>query len=181
MANSKTELSQDVVYDILSSPRRRYVLYYLRTVDEPVEITELAKQVAAWENDTAVEDVTDQQHKRVYVSLYQTHIPRLESTQIVDYDKDTGKVALTVGETDIDDYLDHSEDQIPWQLIYLSLAVASALLVGLALSNIWIFSTVTMTTATVIMVVAFVVTAGIHTLRKRFNRGAIPTEQSRKF
>lgn len=181
MGNSKTELSQDIVYDILSSPRRRYVLYYLRTVEEPVEITELARQVAAWENDTTVDEITDQQHKRVYVSLYQTHIPRLESHQIVTYDKDSGRVALAVGETDIDDYLEQADDEIPWQLIYLSLAVASGLLVGLALSNVWIFSSFTMTTATVIVVLTFVITAGIHTLLKRFNRQVIPTELSGKY
>lgn len=181
MDNNKTELSQDTVYDILSSPRRRYVLHYLRTVDEPVEITELAKHVAAWENETSVDEITDRQQKRVYVSLYQTHIPRLESTQIITYDKDSGKVALSAGNTNIDEYLEGADDGLPWQLIYLSLAGLSTLLFGLALSNIWIFSSFTMTMATVIMVVAFVTTAVIHTMVERFHRGVIPTELSDKF
>jgi len=72
MGTSESALSQDVVFDILSSSRRRYVLYRLREAEGPVELTELAEQVAAWENDTETDQITEQERKRVYVSLYQT-------------------------------------------------------------------------------------------------------------
>ena len=91
MSSSNTEqLSRDEVYDILSNARRRFVIYFLRDRREPVELSELSDRVAAWENDVPVEELTDQQVKRVYVSLYQTHIPKLEDTGIVEYDSDSG-------------------------------------------------------------------------------------------
>ncbi|UIP01328.1 hypothetical protein Hbl1158_15560 (plasmid) [Halobaculum sp. CBA1158] len=126
-------LSRDEVYDILSNARRRFVIYYLRDRGEPVKLGELSDRVAAWENDVPVEELTDQQVKRVYVSLYQTHIPKLEDTGIVEYDADTGVVRLTSQVSDLDAYLpDEDEGSIPWQGIYLTLAVVGLAVYGVA-------------------------------------------------
>ena len=59
MAHEQEELSQDLVSDILSSPRRRCVLYCLRETGGPVPLNELSGEVAAWENNRPVEDLTD--------------------------------------------------------------------------------------------------------------------------
>jgi DNA-binding transcriptional ArsR family regulator len=48
MTSGNNDLSQDVIFDILSSPRRRYVLYYLRKEGGPIDLTQLAERVAAW-------------------------------------------------------------------------------------------------------------------------------------
>ncbi|ELY37377.1 hypothetical protein C498_00795 [Haloferax volcanii DS2] len=50
--------------------------------------------VAARENGTAIEDVTDEERQRVYISLYQTHLPKLESAGLVDYDEEERSVEL---------------------------------------------------------------------------------------
>lgn len=105
MSTDETELSQDVIFDVLSSSRRRYVLYYLSQRDEPVELPSLAEEVAAWETETAVEDLSSQERKRVYVSLYQTHIPKLEEVGLVDYDQDSGDVDLTERSSQIQSFL----------------------------------------------------------------------------
>jgi len=57
MSGGDTGLTQDVLFDILSSTRRRYVLHVLKTEGE-MELTELAEYVAARENDTGIEDLT---------------------------------------------------------------------------------------------------------------------------
>lgn len=122
-------LTQDTVYDLLSNARRRFVLSYLRSREEPIELSELSRRVAAWENETDVDDLTDQQVKRVYVSLYQTHIPKLDDSGLIDYDKDTGEVELTSSVEKLDTYLpEHGDDRIPWQFVYAGVAAA-----GLAL------------------------------------------------
>lgn len=176
MGSSESELSQDVVFDILSSPRRRYVLYYLRTTDEPVKLTDLAEQVAAWENDTEPEDITEQERKRVYVSLYQTHIPRLDEAGIIDYDKESGDIALAEDATNIDEYLSSPEETLPWQQIYLALAAASAVFLGLTALDVAFFAAVSETLVAAVIVVAFVITAVAHSI-VRLSRGrSVPNE-----
>ena len=123
----ESQLSQDTVFDILSNSRRRYVLYYLRQESEPIQLVDLAEHVAAWENETDVESLREQERKRVYVSLYQTHIPKLADTGLVKYDKEAGTVALTERRSTIDKHLSETEDDIPWQLIYLSEAIIGTL------------------------------------------------------
>jgi len=122
-------LTQDEVYDLLSNARRRFVISYLRRRREPVDIMHLSEAVAAWENDVDADALTDQQTKRVYVSLYQTHLPKLDDAGIVEYDRDSGAVALADAVDELDTYLPNgSDDEIPWQMLYLALAAVGLLL-----------------------------------------------------
>jgi DNA-binding transcriptional ArsR family regulator len=121
--DSDPQLSQDLVFDLLSSPRRRMVLYYLRRYGEASTVTELAEEIAALEYDVDVEELSRQQQKRVYVSLYQTHVPKLAEAGVVDYDKDTGEVTLTDRARAVDIYLTpRKTPDYPWHYHYLVLA-----------------------------------------------------------
>jgi DNA-binding transcriptional ArsR family regulator len=128
------ELSRDLIFDLLSSPRRRMALYYLRERGGSSTVTELAEDIASLEYEVPVEELSRQQRKRVYVSLYQTHIPKLDEAGIVEYDDDTSEVTLTDRARRIDTYLSADEgDSYPWHYHYLALAVLSAgLFVGAA-------------------------------------------------
>lgn len=130
------KLSRDRLFDLLSSPRRRYVLYYLREKGGPIELTDLAEKLAAWQDDTPLEDVSPQARKRMYVSLYQTHIPRLEEAGLITYNPDSGEISLVEGRSSVDRYLDDSEDERPWYWYYLGLATANAGLLGAVLVGI---------------------------------------------
>lgn len=176
MGTSESRLSQDVVFDILSSPRRRYVLYYLRTTDEPVKLTALAEQVAAWENDTAAEKITEQERKRVYVSLYQTHIPRLDEVGVIQYDQDSGEIELSDDAHSIDDYLVSSDDEFAWQQFYLLLAGVSAIFLGLTFFSVSVFAAVSETVAAGLIIAAFIGTALVHYVNQRLQERAIPSE-----
>lgn len=176
MGQEQDKLTQDLVFDILSSPRRRYVLYYLRKSAGPVELNDLAEQVAAWENQTAVDDLSDQERKRVYVSLYQTHIPKLDSVGIVDYDQQSGLVELTDRVHRIDDYLTETSSPIPWQQFYLALAVASGVLLGLVWLDIWFFSLIPVVVVGVVITTGFTIAATAHYLYWRSQRRQVPNE-----
>lgn len=169
-------LSQDDVFELLSSPRRRYVLYLLRYADEPVELTELAEQVAAWENETDVEKITEQERKRVYVSLYQTHVPRLDEAGVVDYDKDSGIVGLQPNAEKMDTYLDSSDDDFPWQWVYLTLAVVSSVLLVLAVSDVAIFEALSESFVAAVIIGSFVLTAIAHAIYRVRGKDTIPSE-----
>jgi len=176
MVSTDQTLSQDVVFELLSSPRRRYVLYLLRDADEPVELTTLAEHVAAWENDTSVDDITEQERKRVYVSLYQTHIPRLDDANVVNYDKESGLVSLATDAKEIDSYLDSSEEDVQWEWIYLVLAGLGALALGLTVLEAPLFAALSVSAVAGVVIGFFVVTAIVHTLYRLREGQNIPTE-----
>ncbi len=180
MEATDTSLSQDVVFELLSSPRRRYILYYLRQSDEPVELTTLAEQVAAWENETDVDDITEQERKRVYVSLYQTHIPRLDEAGVIEYDKDSGMVSAAGQAREIDTYLDSTEETISWQWGYLVLAVVSAAVLGLTVAEVGFFAELPESVVAVAILVAFTITALAHTVYRRMQKRSIPEELNQR-
>jgi hypothetical protein len=180
MSAEEDTLTQDVVFDILSSARRRYVLYLLRQSDSPIELTTLAEQVAAWENDTTVEELNKQQRKRVYVSLYQTHIPKLEDSGLVEYDGDTGDVSLTPRARDVDQYLEPNEREFPWQYLYLPLAVIGITLVALWNFDVWVFGALTETAMGIIFVTGFLLTLGAHLVVYLMDNRQVPDELRRR-
>jgi hypothetical protein len=86
-----TTLSIDEVCALLGNERRRACIRRLVTRDETVDLGALAEQIAADEQDVAgPEALTSQQRKRVYVSLYQTHAPRLADAGVVELGRDGG-------------------------------------------------------------------------------------------
>jgi len=128
MFSNNEELSQDTVFDVLSSARRRETIAILREEDTPIELTTLAEIVAARENDTSVEELSSQDRKRVYVSLYQTHVPKLVDVGIVEHDTDSGEVWLTSTASAIEPYLHDPNGSLPWHRYYLVVAVVGGLL-----------------------------------------------------
>ncbi len=66
----------DDFFEILASPRRRYILHCLRTHDSPLALADVADEVAVYENESNITDISAEEIKRVYISLYHTHIPK---------------------------------------------------------------------------------------------------------
>lgn len=135
---SDGSLSGDTAFDLLSSSRRRFVLTYLRDEPEPVALTEIAAAMAAAENDIPRAELDSQQRKRAYVSLYQTHIPRLEEDSVVTYDPDTGEVALQPAADELLRYIDATSGPPDgqWPTLYLLLAVLATGIYVLTISGI---------------------------------------------
>jgi len=124
-----------------------------------VEFSELANELAAWENGVDVDEITERQRKRVYVSLYQTHIPKLEEAGIVSYDADSGEVRLRSRMRRLSPHLETDEREFPWQLLFLGLSAASLLFYLAVLGGVPGFAAISQTVAVAVIVVAFAVTA----------------------
>lgn len=99
----------DVVYGTLQNRRRRLILRYLEN-ESSAAIGDLAEHVAAIENDVPRHQVESTQRKRVYVSLYQSHLPKLDEAGAVSYDGDRGTVELLSEAEEFLDILDRSEN-----------------------------------------------------------------------
>lgn len=103
------ELSLDIVFEVLKNPRRRKVLEYLSKEETTVSLGELADYVTAKENDTTVDAITSTERKRVYVALYQFHLPKMDDIGLIDFNKDRGRVTLTaLGRDLLDEKHQHS-------------------------------------------------------------------------
>jgi hypothetical protein len=87
----ETRLPEPEVYDLLSNPRRRELLRRL-PADEWIGLRELSEQVAAAERGT--EEVPRAVRETVYVSLYQTHVPRLCALGVLEFDPEGRRVRL---------------------------------------------------------------------------------------
>ncbi|MFC7079575.1 DUF7344 domain-containing protein [Halorussus caseinilyticus] len=167
------ELSRDLVFDVLKNRRRRYALHYLRRADGSVQLSELAEQVAAWENDITVDTISAAERKRVYTALYQSHLPKLDDAGIVEYNQNRGIVELSGAAEQLDVYLDlESRPDIPWCNWYLGLAVG-----GLGvLTGAWLglppFSLVADVLLATVIVVAYGSVAVAHTYFSRHASGA---------
>ncbi|KDE58861.1 hypothetical protein EL22_01715 [Halostagnicola sp. A56] len=100
-----TVISKDDAFHLLQTSRRRDVVRYMARADGRVELRDLAEQVAAWEEETTVESLSSSDRQRVYISLYQTHLPKLDEHGIVDYDKDRGIVERRRRARQLESYL----------------------------------------------------------------------------
>lgn len=81
------ELDIDLVFDLLGTSRRRAVIRYLEAESGPVEIGDLANYIAAHEYGKSVEEITPDERKRVYVSLYQCHLPKMAAADVIGYEQ----------------------------------------------------------------------------------------------
>lgn len=77
----------DEIYEILGNRRRRIVLRYLNE-KRRANLSDMAREIAAIENKKSVGQVDESEGGRMYIALYQVHLPRLEEANIVEVDED---------------------------------------------------------------------------------------------
>ncbi len=90
-----SKLSKDEIFHLLQASRRRDVIAYLMDNDEPIKMGDLAEIVSAKEHDTTVAELTSTQRQRVYIPLYQEHLPKLDTKGIIEYNQQRGIVRPT--------------------------------------------------------------------------------------
>lgn len=129
-------ISKDDYYHLLSNNRRRYALHYLEQNGGQATLGNLSEQIAAWENEVDIPEVTADQRKCVYTALQQVHLPRMEEYDVVAFDRRAGEVELDRAAEELDIYLEVVEEKdIPWSEFYLGLAAVNlAVLAAVALN-----------------------------------------------
>lgn len=99
-------VSLDVALDAAGPDRRRRTIAELARHSHGAKLTNIAERVAAAEYGVRVSDLSSQERKRVYVSLYQTHVPKLVDLGLVEYDDDSGYLATTPALRDVAQWLE---------------------------------------------------------------------------
>ena len=162
---SAPSLSRNEIYEILSNPRRRYSLHAIKNEDGTTELSDVAEQVAAWENDKPVSEITSSERHLAYSSIQQNHIPKLERAGIITHD--SGTIELTAEARDLDVYVDVVPgDSIPWAEYYLGLGAVSLGLVAAVWVGVFPESVPSLAWAAVIAVL-FTASAAFHVFQNR--------------
>ena len=95
-AGTEFSIARDDAFHLLQNARRRAVLRYMIARDDrQFEMRTLAEEVAAWEQDTTIDDLTSSERQRVYIALYQSHLPKLDDYGVIEYDQHRGTVRPT--------------------------------------------------------------------------------------
>ncbi|PGF17345.1 hypothetical protein CP556_15400 [Natrinema sp. CBA1119] len=106
------ELSPDDIFHVLQTNRRRETIRYLLDEDGLVKMRDVAEHVAATEHETTVAQLTSAQRQRVYIPLYQSHLPKLDKKGIIEYDQPRGVVRPTDRLEIFRPYLEASDDEL---------------------------------------------------------------------
>jgi predicted transcriptional regulator len=99
------------IHDVLRNDRRRLVLEELFDTEEGGTVRELAEYIASVEAEESPPPRNVRQS--VYVSLHQTHLPKLDELGIVSYDGDTKEVRLDDHADAVAVYLDVDRGEEP--------------------------------------------------------------------
>lgn len=119
-------LDKTVIYEILSSERRRHAIDFLQASENGVEVSDIAEYIA--EKETGESPPPKDSRKTVYVSLHQTHLPKMDDLDIVNYDTDSKEVTLSDSFRDVAIYMEVVPGtEISWSEYYLGVG-----LVGMA-------------------------------------------------
>lgn len=84
------DLDEGAIYDLLSNERRRVCLKILAASEGTLCVKELSERVAKQVSEEGTDG--DEIYNSVYISLCQTHLPKLNDEDIVSYDSNSKTV-----------------------------------------------------------------------------------------
>lgn len=128
----ETDDAPEDVFRALGQSRRRLAAYFLLQTDAETDVREPARHVAAWENDEPVVDVTPEERRRVYTSLQQNHLPKLDDYGFIEYDEDRHPIESADDVETLASYMETVPGtKVPWCLFYLALGIFGAVTAAL--------------------------------------------------
>lgn len=86
--------SLDDVFDVLSTERRRYALYYLQKEDRKVPVDELIETVVSWEENGSTEAPREEEFRRAEISFKQVHLPKTADIEFIEYNSDEETIQI---------------------------------------------------------------------------------------
>lgn len=136
--------TKDDTFHVLQNERRRKVIEFLTGIEGKIEMRDVAEQVAAWEHDTTTQALRSDERQRVYIALYQSHLPKLDKLGIINYNQSRGIVEPLPRVDELAGYLEQAESDDDsaadtdrnFALPYLGVSAVGAVFVALTLFNV---------------------------------------------
>ena len=97
----------DVVFDALSVARRRYLIYYLLSLDANVVEFEAAVNAVYKYEAAGTENEDTTLRENVRVDLHHTHVPRLANAGLLEYDRRQGTIRFR-GDSVLEEWAVHA-------------------------------------------------------------------------
>ena len=171
---SELQPTRDDIFEMLSNERRRCVLYYLQRHPSPAAMRSVVAYVAAWQNDKSIEAVTPRERTRVYSALHQTHLPKLASVGLIEYDTDRSEIWLRDDAEYAQLYLEYDPgNDIDWSSLYLGFSALGAAFAGAYTAGFPPFGTVGPGVLVWGLVVLFAASAAAHAVHTHRNKQAL--------
>jgi hypothetical protein len=119
-------LDEGTIHDVLRNDRRRLVIESLLDNGGTADVSGLAERIAARESGS--DPPPKNKRQSVYVSLHQTHLPKLDDLDIVAYDPDDRVVELLDRVEEVEIYMEVVPDYgLSWGEFYFGLGVLGLL------------------------------------------------------
>jgi hypothetical protein len=134
------QLSKSDIFGVLQNDRRRHILEILRSQGSQ-SVRSLSEEIARLESET--DEPKTSVRKSIYVSLLQTHIPKMEGLEILKYDREHDAVELLPAAHNFDVYMETvKKGDIPWSQFYFGLSIFAILGSGIVYSGMikWVTS-----------------------------------------
>ena len=132
-----SDLSLDETFELLKNARRRAVVRFLLSHGGNAKLSELAEHIAAAENGISVNELSSDQRKRVYIGLYQCHLPKMDNLGVIEYDKNRGSIELQDSVSQLLPYMEiPSADDEDSQMLVPGTAVGVAVVVGIGATGL---------------------------------------------
>jgi hypothetical protein len=117
-------VSEGLAHNMLRNGRRRRAIKYLRRHHGTATLSELAEQIAIYE--TGESPPPENLRESVYISLHQTHLPKLDENGFLDYDPDAKTVTLRRRTWRLEKYMDLDFGfGVTWLNYYRGLLIAA--------------------------------------------------------
>lgn len=141
MTDNERLLTQNQLYDTLANERRRACVRYLLDGSTDVSVKELATYVARQVSDES--PPSDSFQQSTYISLVQTHLPKLDDYGVIDYDADAKRVGVGPALEEVSRYLGGgpSTEATTDRTVALGVSVATAAMLAVGLvdsSLLWV-------------------------------------------
>lgn len=116
----------DIIFSVLQNQRRRLVFAAVEEQNGSTTLSELAEHIASIENDKPSAALNAQERKRVYIGLYQCHLPKMADADAIQFDQQRGTVERGPKAEQFHEYLDRDSALTDaWQWYYGLLAGSS--------------------------------------------------------
>lgn len=94
-ASEIRSLSLNTLFQLLSNHRRRIVLADLLAHESKLTVNDLTEEIVVQEQDAPVTEVPSEVLTRTRIALHHNHIPKLDETPLIEYDRERNIVEPT--------------------------------------------------------------------------------------
>ena len=155
-------LDETVIHDVLSNERRRALISLLAEGGRPHTVRELSERIA--EQESGETPAPRDLRQSVYVSLQQTHLPKLDRIGIVEQEDGSNSVSLAERADDVTVYLEFVPRYgLAWSEYYLAVGFLGILVSIAAAIGVPVLSEVAVAVWGLSFLSVIVLSAAYHT------------------